>query len=266
MRSAKHLVVLIGAGVSTAAGVPDFRGPSGIWTQEQAAKARQAGRKRGRDGEDSAWVRGGTVAAAPAVDLSSTAPTYTHHALVELARRDILKCLVTQNIDALEQRAGFPRHRLAIIHGCVCEERCAVCGARYLREGDVGGKSGAPPGRRCEVGGCGGELGATLLDWEDEWPADQAALADSEVGAADLCLVLGSSLRVEPAGSLPNHAKAFALVNLQETPKDKATKCALLVRAKTDVAMEAIMRRVCGVELVRGDAAEQGAAVEWREV
>mmetsp|Transcript_45556 Transcript_45556/g.120217 ORF Transcript_45556/g.120217 Transcript_45556/m.120217 type:complete len:86 (+) Transcript_45556:2-259(+) len=84
------------------------------------------------------------------------------------------------------------------------------------------------------------------------------------MAAADLCLVLGSSLRVEPAGSLPNHAKAFALVNLQETPKDKASKCALLVRAKTDVAMEAIMRRVCGVELAQRDA-EQGAAVEWRE-
>lgn len=258
MAASGRVVFLIGAGVSTAAGVPDFRGPKGIWTKELAERKVK---KRGRDDDgNSAWVQGGTQAAAAALDLGAIQPTLTHHALTELARRGILKCLVSQNIDGLEQRAGFPREKLAVIHGCLCEERCEQCGQRYLRNFDVGGKSGAPTGRHCESAGCNGVLCATLLDWEDQWPADQAALADSECDAAALCIVLGSSLRVEPAGSLPNRSKAFVLCNLQSTPKDRASKCELIVRAKSDVVMEVLMRVVCGVELVRSEAGQ----VEWR--
>ena len=253
-----NVVVLIGAGISTAAGVPDFRGPTGIWTKELEDKKKA--KKRGRDGDGSAWVQGGTQAAAAAMDLSSIKPTLTHHALAELARRGIIRCLISQNIDGLEQRAGYPRDKLSVIHGCLCEERCVKCGQRYFRGADVGGKSGALTGRLCEAADCDGALGATLLDWEDEWPSDQATLADTACDEAELCIVLGSSLRVEPAGSLPNRSKAFVLCNLQATPKDHASKCELIIRAKCDVIMEALMRRVCGVELVLGEAGQ----VEWR--
>ena len=253
-----RVVVLLGAGTSTAAGVPDFRGPSGIWTKEAAEKN---SKKRSRDETDSEWVQNGTQGAASTINLGELQPTLTHHALTELVRRGIVRCVVSQNIDGLEQRAGLPRENLAVIHGCICEERCERCSARYLRDADVGGKSGAHTGRTCERAGCGGALGATLLDWEDEWPADQAALADGECDAAELCLVLGSSLRVEPAGSLPNRAKAFVLCNLQPTPKDRASRCAFIVRAKCDVVMAAIMRQVCGAEMVRGEEGQ----VEWRD-
>lgn len=257
-----QVVVLIGAGVSTAAGVPDFRGPSGIWTKEAEHKSSKK-RARGADAKDGEWVQHGTQGAAAAIDLGGLQPTLTHHALTELVRRGIVRCVVSQNIDGLEQRAGLPRAQLAVIHGCICEERCELCGVRYLRRSDVGGKSGAHTGRRCECAGCEGALGATLLDWEDEWPADQAALADGECDEAEFCLVLGSSLRVEPAGSLPNRSRSFALCNMQATPKDRASKCALIVRAKCDIVMAAIMRRVCQVEMV---SAEEDGQVEWRQV
>ena len=258
-RARGSVVVLIGAGTSTAAGVPDFRGPNGIWTKEMAERKKK---KRGRDAESSAWVAGGTQAAAAQLDLAPMEPTLPHPALTELARRGVIKCLISQNIDGLEQRAGYPRDKLAVIHGCLCEERCNLCGERYFRSADVGGKSGAPTGRQCEVANCAGALCATLLDWDDEWPADQAALADAECDAAALCIVLGSSLRVEPAGSLPNRSGAFVLCNLQATPKDQASKCELIVRAKCDVVMKTLMQRVCGIELVHGEAGH----VAWRAV
>lgn len=291
VKASSHLVVLVGAGISTSAGVPDFRGPQGIWTQEAAGKE-SSGRKRPRAEEGAAAgaasAQEGTAAPADSVELSKVEPTYTHHALTELARRGVLKTLITQNIDGLELRAGYPRDGLAIIHGCACEERCAQCGARVLHADDVGGTKGAPTGRTCEAprapldeprskveeaagaeagataaagGVCGGAMCATLLDWDDTWPADQAALADGAVAAADLCICLGTSLRVEPAGSLPNLAKSFAVVNLQPTPKDRATKCELIVRAKCDTVMRRLVRQVCGVEL---DTAADGA-IEWRE-
>ena len=174
-RANGSMVMLIGAGVSTAAGVPDFRGPSGVWTKELAAKASKKEKKRTRDeSSESAWVQAGTP-----LDLTTIQPTLTHHALVELARRGVLKCLISQNIDGLEQRAGFPRDKLAVIHGCVCKERCALCGARYLRSSDVGGKSNSR-GFRTRIPWYGFDrllrcFSSSMARWRANWPPMRSA-------------------------------------------------------------------------------------------
>ena len=136
-----------------------------------------------------------------------------------------------------------------MIHGCALEERCPACGRRHLRDSDVGVTNGKPTGRTCEAAGGGGALEATRRDWEDEWNEDEAELANEATARADYALVLGTSLRVEPAASLPLRSAKFGIVNLQETPKDRAPKCEVIVRAKTDLVMEALMRQVCRVEL-----------------
>lgn len=281
--SAEHLVVLTGAGISTAAGIPDFRGPDGIWTTQNALERAAAGKpkagaKRKRKPKAGAAAGSGAAesgAAAPpaetrsgAIDFASASPTLTHHALAELARLGKLKYVVTQNVDALHQRSGLPRSKLAVLHGCIFEERCEACGALYLRETDVGTISFQPTGRYCtrvgEAAGsaaCGGVLRDTLLDWEDPLPEAELTEAERHCERADLILALGTSLRIEPAGSLPcRHRRGggYVIVNLQRTPKDSKAK--LIVRAPVDRVMAALMREVMGLELERGAAGARWVA------
>jgi mono-ADP-ribosyltransferase sirtuin 6 len=89
----------------------------------------------------------------------------------------------------------------------------------YFRDFDVGGMSFQKTGRKCEK--CQGDLCDTLLDWEDALPETDFERATEECEKADLALCLGTSLRIEPAGSLPELAKKYVIVNLQETPKDE---------------------------------------------
>ena len=272
--AAKHLVVFTGAGISTAAGIPDFRGPSGIWTVEQAREKEQKKearrRKRRRQigaeeeeplpppeqpkAEDDAAPKSeaaagpSDAAAAPLamsndaqVDFATAQPTYTHTALVELAKRGHLKYLITQNVDGLDQRAGFPRDRMAVLHGCIFEEKCDKCGKITLRDRPVDTISFQPTGSVCKD--CGPGKGAvvrdTLLDWEDPLPEDELFAAQEHCEQSDLVLALGTSLRIEPAGGMPKTAGSFILVNLQQTPYDN--DAALIVRAPVDLVLQAIM-------------------------
>eukprot|EP00118_Oscarella_pearsei_P019913 m.214269 g.214269 ORF g.214269 m.214269 type:complete len:108 (+) comp39808_c0_seq2:883-1206(+) len=95
MRKARHLVVHTGAGVSTAAGIPDFRGPEGVWTVEKR--------------------RGGDSAVCCSVEFGEARPTMTHMALVGLEKEGILKYAVTQTVDGLHVRSGFPRYRTLLL-------------------------------------------------------------------------------------------------------------------------------------------------------
>ena len=269
--AAKHLVVFTGAGISTAAGIPDFRGPSGIWTVEQAREKEQKKearrRKRRRQigaeeeepppeqpkAEDDAAPKSeaaagpSDAAAAPLamsndaqVDFATAQPTYTHTALVELAKRGHLKYLITQNVDGLDQRAGFPRDRMAVLHGCIFEEKCDKCGKITLRDRPVDTISFQPTGSVCKDCGPGnGVVRDTLLDWEDPLPEDELFAAQEHCEQSDLVLALGTSLRIEPAGGMPKTAGSFILVNLQQTPYDN--DAALILRAPVDLVLQAIM-------------------------
>lgn len=104
LRTCKYLVVHTGAGVSTTAGIPDFRGPRGVWTLEKQGLS-------------------------PQVDISfaDARPTVTHMAMVALEREGILKYLVTQNVDGLHLKSGLLRAKFSDLHGNVFVERCQTC-------------------------------------------------------------------------------------------------------------------------------------------
>eukprot|EP00934_Nitzschia_sp_Nitz4_P005503 Nitzschia sp. Nitz4//scaffold3_size479765//362341//363258//NITZ4_000150-RA/size479765-processed-gene-1.253-mRNA-1//1//CDS//3329550908//5493//frame0 len=202
IQDAKHVVILTGAGISTSAGIPDFRGPRGIWTLEaKQAKEKARKRKRGDSGTQSA-----TPSATPAMNFEAAKPTVTHRAIAYLVQK----------------------------------EKCGQCNSEFFRDSDVGGMSFKPTGKQCDL--CHGDLYDTLLDWEDPLPDEDLERSEKECEASDLVLCLGSSLRIEPAGSLPLLAKRFVIVNLQVTPKDDLAD--LIIRASVDEVMLEILEQI----------------------
>jgi NAD+-dependent protein deacetylase sirtuin 6 len=235
VKESRHFVVLTGAGISTSAGIPDFRGPKGVWTLENEKNRQSNNKKRKRPYDKKAT----TNEAAPTIDFSKATPTMTHQAIVKLAQDGKLKYCITQNVDGLHKRSGLSRDILAVLHGCAFTEKCNTCGTEYFRDFDIGGMSFKPTGRNCIAGNCTGPLHDTLLDWEDPLPEEDFERSQEECEKADLVLCLGTSLRIEPAGSLPTFAKKFVIVNLQPTPKDELAS--LIIKATVDEVMGRLM-------------------------
>ncbi|EAW69259.1 SIRT6 isoform 6 [Pan troglodytes] len=140
---------------------------------------------------------------APKFDTTfeSARPTQTHMALVQLERVGLLRFLVSQNVDGLHVRSGFPRDKLAELHGNMFVEECAKCKTQYVRDTVVGTMGLKATGRLCTVAkarglrACRGELRDTILDWEDSLPDRDLALADeaSRSGPAGTCRWLPSA-------------------------------------------------------------------------
>jgi len=272
LQESRHTTVLTGAGISTAAGIPDFRGPNGIWTMEKKKQrhSEQTKRRVVTDFSKGVSVKkrrfcetasNGQVTVKkediksndfevdnPTTRNSSSfssfehaKPTVTHRAITHLALQSVgkIQYCITQNVDGLHMRSGLPRDRHCFLHGCIFTEKCEDCHREYFRDYDVGGVSFQPTGRKCEDLKCQGVLRDTILDWEDELPEDDWARAQEECMKSDLVLTLGTSLRIEPAGSLPTLGKKFVIVNKQETPYDG--KAEIVIRANVDQVMEEVM-------------------------
>mmetsp|Transcript_31003 Transcript_31003/g.73929 ORF Transcript_31003/g.73929 Transcript_31003/m.73929 type:complete len:350 (-) Transcript_31003:133-1182(-) len=227
VRQSRHTVVLTGAGISTAAGIPDFRGPKGIWTlEEQAKKKEKKDPKRrklnGRTDADSNVATGGGTTGKPNFSFIDAKPTYTHRALAHLVShtppgeeedgRRFLHYVITQNVDGLHRKTpDLPRSSLSILHGCVLTEKCEVCSREYIRDFEVDSIAEQPTGRYCTLGGtppgtCGGLLRDTLLDWEGALPEKDWIRAQEECARAELIIALGTSLRIEPCNHLSMYA------------------------------------------------------------
>mmetsp|Transcript_1307 Transcript_1307/g.1963 ORF Transcript_1307/g.1963 Transcript_1307/m.1963 type:complete len:312 (+) Transcript_1307:163-1098(+) len=234
VKKSKHTVVLTGAGISTAAGIPDFRGPDGIWTKEQEEnKKDKPDSKRKKTTPPPSKKR----KREPVVAFDQAVPSLTHRALVHMVNTNNLHFVVTQNVDGLHRRAGLSRDHHAVLHGCVFTEVCHDCRTEHFRDTDVGGMSFSKTGRKCEK--CQGDLHDCLLDWEDSLPRFDLERSQQNCKQADLVLALGTSLRIEPAGSLPTLGKEFVIVNLQMTPYDG--KAGLIIRAPVDEVMSQLL-------------------------
>lgn len=200
------------------------------------------------------------------MDFSKAHPTLTHKAITKLTTAGMVHFCVTQNVDGLHQRSGLSRSHHAVLHGCAFTEKCALCATEYFRDSDVGGMSFQPTGRICEVEGCGGVLHDTLLDWEDALPEEDFHRAEQACALADVVLCLGTSLRIEPAGSLPSLGKKYVIVNLQPTPKD--SDAALLIRAPVDTVMTHLVQSLLHVPpgWEKGKSGEVAPPIErqWR--
>ena len=193
---AEYAVALTGAGISTPSGIPDFRSAdSGLWDQADpfAVASISAFQRSPQDFYD--WIR-------PLARLIEQAqPNSAHYALARRESADLLKSIITQNIDGLHQRAGSGR--VHEVHGHMREATCMRCYQAVSTDGLMGTFLNGDEMPHCS---CGGVLKPNVILYGEQLPAEAVTAARQDTAACDLMLVAGSSLEVVPAADLPSVA------------------------------------------------------------
>jgi NAD-dependent deacetylase len=215
---ASRAVALTGAGISTESGIPDFRGPNGVWTRDPKAEALSDIRHYVADPElrRRAW-QGRLNHPARGAE-----PNAGHRALAELERAGRLTLLITQNIDGLHLAAGSSRERTIEIHGSMRDYVCLSCGARGPMAETLDRVRAGELDPACED--CGGILKSATISFGQSLNPEDLRRAEEESAASDLFLAIGTSLTVYPVAWLPERAlqsgARLVIVNAEPTPLD----------------------------------------------
>jgi NAD-dependent protein deacetylase/lipoamidase len=218
VEEARRIVLLTGAGISTESGIPDFRGPQGVWTKDPQAEKLSDIRYYLADPE----IRRRSWRSRLAHPAWTAHPNAGHEAIVNLERRGKLHALITQNIDGLHQKAGNAAERVIEVHGTVHAVVCLSCGWKGPMQATLervrGGESDPP----CEC--CGGILKSDTISFGQSLVPEVVDRAMSAACEADLLISIGTSLQVYPvAGVVPaakNAGARVVIVNAQATPLD----------------------------------------------
>lgn len=238
LREARYAWALTGAGVSTASGIPDFRGPQGLWrTHDPEEVSTIDGFRRNPQAFYSFWLW-------RFQNMRRAQPNPVHKLLAALEARGILQGVITQNIDGLHQRAGS--RRVLEVHGHVRSATCAFCGRKYSLEW-VEERVEREGLARCP---CGGLVKPDVVLFGEPLTPD-FEVAQKEVAKADLLFVLGTSLTVWPvAGLVPlalGHGARLIIANAEPTPYDPYSD--VLLRGDL-VMMSELLARALEVDLV----------------
>lgn len=216
---ARRLVVLTGAGISTDSGIPDFRGPQGVWTLNPKAERMSDIRHYVSDPE----VRRLSWQSRLAHPAWTARPNRGHAALAELERRGRLHALVTQNIDGLHQRAGNSPDIVIEVHGTLHRAVCLDCGERQPMQAVLDRVRAGEEDPPCTT--CGGILKSDTVSFGQPLVPQVIERAMRAAAAADVLVAVGSSLQVYPiAAAVPAARSAGArlvIVNAQPTPFDE---------------------------------------------
>jgi len=238
IEAAQRVVALTGAGISTDSGIPDFRGPNGVWTKDPRAEKLSTLEHYLAE----AQVREASWRARLASPAWTARPNAGHRALAELERRGRLHALITQNIDGLHRRAGNSEARVIEVHGTIHRAMCWNCGWRgpiapvleRVRAGEAD-----PP---CTL--CGGILKSDTISFGQALVPEVIDRAMRVAAEADLLLAVGTSLQVYPvANAVPLARRAGArvvIVNAEPTPLDEFAHA--LLRG----SIGALLPRLCG--------------------
>lgn len=241
LAGARHLVAFTGAGVSTSVGIPDYRGENGIRARKDKASKRQ---KRAPQGD--------------VPDFHALEPSPTHMALFELHRLGLLKHVVSQNVDNLHLKSGIPPEKLTEVHGNATHAKCETCEKVYTRDfpwtglcNDAACLSTKRPIEqrlRARTRHGNGRLRRNVVGFDE--PLGDIDLAIDECEAADVALVLGTSLRVEPFSEMAGeYGESLIIVNLQPTTQKldrRAAMTGVRLYEKCDVVMAKTMKYLMG--------------------
>jgi len=236
---ANDVVVFTGAGISTESGIPDFRSPGGIWTRfdpEDFTIERFLNSPETRKKQWRVLLEGGLIADAE--------PNRAHRAIAELERIGKLSCVITQNIDNLHQKAGNTPEKVFELHGNMKWLRCMTCDARYPMEEMVDTYRSSSVIPSC--GDCGGILKPDVIFFGELLPEITLKRATLHATSCDLFIVIGSSLVVYPAASLPIYARDSGanLVIINHTPTSCDASAHVLIHNSAGEVMEKILEEV----------------------
>ncbi|MDD5723936.1 MAG: Sir2 family NAD-dependent protein deacetylase [Syntrophales bacterium] len=237
--ASRRLVVFTGAGISTESGIPDFRGPGGIWTRFDPDDFTIQKFLSSRETRKKQWeilVKGEL--------LSGVKPNRAHHAIAKLGRIGKLDCIITQNVDNLHQKAGNSPEKIFELHGNLQWIRCMDCGERYSVEHIMALLQGGVEVPECEK--CHGILKPDAVFFGEMLPPDTLNAATDHSMRCDLFLVVGSSLVVHPAALMPAYAKEagakLIIVNIGDTPYD--SRADILIEGKAGDVMSKMVEKV----------------------
>lgn len=241
LRKAGAVTVLTGAGISTESGIPDFRGPQGVWTKDPKAEAMatidaylshpDVRRRTWRSRRDHpAW---------------GAEPNAGHKALVDLEKAGKLRAIITQNIDGLHQRAGSDPGLVIEVHGTMLEAECLVCGRRTPMPEVLARLDEGEDDPSCRT--CGGIQKSATISFGQALKRDVFAAAERAARDCDLFLAIGSSLGVQPAAGLCLEAAEkgarLVIINAQETPYDRLADA--IVREPIGEVLPALVSEAC---------------------
>ena len=188
--TSRHLVVFTGAGISTESGLPDFRGPNGLWTRRDKGLAPKPFNRP--------W--------------DSVEPNSGHTAILDLQKMSKLKFLISQNVDNLHLKSGIQPDLLAELHGNIAKLQCTRCNKKVDKSSGM---------NLCP---CGGTLVSSVVNFGEPLPEKDLMLSFEHSRKSDLFLVVGSSLVVTPAADMPQEAlrsgAKLVIINKGETPFD----------------------------------------------
>jgi NAD-dependent deacetylase len=216
VEATRSIVAFTGAGISTESGIPDYRGPGGVWQRQ--APPTIGDFLENAETRRTYWESRRTRYP----ELAAAKPNAGHLALAEVERAGRLRYVITQNIDGLHQAAGNTPERVIELHGTAHRVRCLECATEW-QAAEIQARLTATEGElRCEI--CGGPLRAATILFGEALPRNALDRAIAAARACDLMLVVGSSLIVNPAAQLPVLAKRsgarLAIVNRTPTPLD----------------------------------------------
>ena len=217
IRDSDRIVVFTGAGISTESGIPDFRSPGGIWTRYRpvtyeeylsSETARIEAWKRRLDG----WGQ-----------YKNAKPNVGHYFVQALSVKEKLIGLITQNVDGLHSMAGLPDEQIVELHGSNRKIVCLNCGKEFDPEPIMGRLVGDFSSPKCDS--CDGILKSATVSFGQAMPEEAMRRAQEWTEEAEIFMVMGSSLQVQPAASFPVMAKRngalLAIINREEGPLDE---------------------------------------------
>jgi NAD-dependent deacetylase len=233
-----RILVFTGAGISTDSGIPDFRGPEGLWTKEDPADFTIERYLADPEVRRRAWQRRVTIG------FLDATPNRGHLAVTRLWESGRMVGCITQNVDSLHRAAGLPESALAELHGSAATTSCLACGATVptgaIRERLESGEDDPP----CRA--CGGILKADVVLFGEILPRAAMARAAAMAETADAVIAVGTTLGVYPAAGFPltvaSRGMPFVIINQGRTDLDDLADA--IVAAPAADALETLVSRL----------------------
>jgi NAD-dependent deacetylase len=235
LAQSRRAVVFTGAGISTESGIPDFRGPGGLWTKIRPIEFQAfVASDEVRQQSWRQWFEHGH-------GLLDAKPNRGHYAVAELVRQGTVSAVITQNVDNLHQASGVPPDRVIELHGNATYARCLSCDATLSL--DAIAHEFRQSGRVGPCAACGGIVKTATISFGEMMPEQAMRRAEEETLACDLFIVLGSSLTVYPAAGFPALAceNGAGLVIVNQQPTDLDALAEVVIPASIGDTMEAVM-------------------------